>query len=153
MGCSKQEYWSCLLFPSAGDLVLSELSTIIHPSWVALHGMAHHFIKLDKAYQICHCFHCFPTYLPWSDGTTGEGNGKPLQYSCLENPVNGTKRQRGRTRKDELSRSVGASVLLESSGELTPGRMKGRSQSKNNTQLWVWLVMEVKSDAVKSNIA
>ena len=34
---------------------------------------------------------------------TGEGNGKPLQYSCLENPMNSMKRQ-----KDELPRSVGA---------------------------------------------
>ena len=39
---------------------------------------------------------------------TGEGNGKPLQYSCLENPVNSMKRQKGRTMKGELPRSVGA---------------------------------------------
>ena len=41
----------------------------------------------------------------WS---TGEGNGKPLQYSCLENPVNSMKRQQDRTLKDELPKSVGA---------------------------------------------
>ena len=41
----------------------------------------------------------------WS---TGEGNGKPLQYSCPENPMNSMKRQRDRTLKDELPRSVGA---------------------------------------------
>ena len=41
----------------------------------------------------------------WS---TGEGNGKPLQYSCLENPMNSMKRQRDRTPKDELPRLVGA---------------------------------------------
>ena len=41
----------------------------------------------------------------WS---TGEGNGKPLQYSCLEIPVNSMKRQKDRTLKDELPRSVGA---------------------------------------------
>ena len=41
----------------------------------------------------------------WS---AGEGNGKPLQYSCLENPINSMKRQNDRTLKDELSRSVGA---------------------------------------------
>ena len=39
----------------------------------------------------------------WS---TGEGNGKPLHYSCLENPMNSMKRQKDRTLKDELSRSV-----------------------------------------------
>ena len=41
----------------------------------------------------------------WS---TGEGNGKPLQYSCLENPMNSMRRQKDRTLKDELPRSVGA---------------------------------------------
>ena len=41
----------------------------------------------------------------WS---TGEGNGKPLQYSCLENPVNSMKRQNDTILKEELPRSVGA---------------------------------------------
>ena len=41
----------------------------------------------------------------WS---TGEWNGKPLQYSCLENPMKSMKRQKDRTLKDELTRSVGA---------------------------------------------
>ena len=41
----------------------------------------------------------------WS---TGEGNGKPLQYSSLENPMNSMKRQKDKTLKDEPSRSVGA---------------------------------------------
>ena len=40
--------------------------------------------------------------------STGEGNGKPLQYSSLENPMNSMKRQKDRTLKDELPRSVGA---------------------------------------------
>ena len=40
----------------------------------------------------------------------GEGNGKPLQYSCLENPMNSTKRQNDRTLKKELPRSVGAQL-------------------------------------------
>ena len=41
----------------------------------------------------------------WS---TGEGNGKSLQYSCLENPTNSMKRQNDRILKEELPRSVGA---------------------------------------------
>ena len=41
-------------------------------------------------------------------GSTEEGNGKPLQYSCLENPMNSMKKQKYRTLKDELIRSVGA---------------------------------------------
>ena len=40
----------------------------------------------------------------WS---SGEGNGKPLQYSCLEDPMNSVKRQKDRTLKDELPRLVG----------------------------------------------
>ena len=70
----------------------------------------------------------------WS---TGEGNGKPLQYSCLENPMNSMKRQNDKILKEELPRSAGAHMLLEISGEITPERMKGWSQSKNNTQLWM----------------
>ena len=41
----------------------------------------------------------------WS---TGEGNGKPLQYSCLENPMKSMKRQNDRILKEEIPRSVGA---------------------------------------------
>ena len=41
----------------------------------------------------------------WS---TGEGNGKPLQYSCFENPINSMKKQKDRTLKHELPRLVGA---------------------------------------------
>ena len=64
---SRQEYWSCLPFPSPVDHVLSELSTMIHPSWVA-----HSFIELDKA--VVHVIRLFsflwlwfPSCLP-SDG-------------------------------------------------------------------------------------
>ena len=45
----------------------------------------------------------------WS---TGEGNGKPLQHSCLENTLNIIKRQKDRTLKDELPRSVGAQHVI-----------------------------------------
>ena len=41
----------------------------------------------------------------WS---TGEGNGKALHYSCFEKPMNSMKKQKDRTLKDELPRSVGA---------------------------------------------
>ena len=47
----------------------------------------------------------------WS---TGEGNGKPLQYSCLENPMNSMKRQKDRTLKDELLRSIGPKYAARS---------------------------------------
>ena len=44
----------------------------------------------------------------WS---TGEGNGKPLQYSCLENPMNGMKRQNDMILREELPRLVGAQYI------------------------------------------
>ena len=44
----------------------------------------------------------------WS---TGEGNGKPLQYSCLENPMNSMKRQKDMTLKDEFPRLVGVQYV------------------------------------------
>ena len=49
MSFSRQEYFSGLPFLSLVDHALSELSTMTRPSWMALHGMAHGFIELDKA--------------------------------------------------------------------------------------------------------
>ena len=68
----------------------------------------------------------------WS---TGERNGKPLQYSCLENPMNSMIRQNDRILKEVLPRSIGAQYAMEISEEITPEIMKGWSQSKNNTLL------------------
>ena len=49
MGFSRQEYWCGLPFPSPGDHVLSELSTMTRLPWVVLHDTAHGFIELDQA--------------------------------------------------------------------------------------------------------
>ena len=49
MGFSREEYRSGLLFPSPVDDVLSELPTMTHLSWVALHSVVHSFIELNKA--------------------------------------------------------------------------------------------------------
>ena len=51
--------------------------------------------------------------------------------------MNKMKRQNDRILKEELPRLVGANMLLEIRGKITPERMKGWSQSKNNTQLWI----------------
>ena len=59
----------------------------------------------------------------WS---TGEGNGKPLQYSCFENSMNSMKRQKIRTLKDELPRSVGA---IYATGE------EWRNSSRKNKEM------------------
>ena len=74
----------------------------------------------------------------WS---TGEGNGKQLQYSCLESPMNSMKRQKDRPLKDEFPQIGRCPICYR---EITPERMKRWSQSKNKTQLWMWLVMEVR---------
>ena len=60
----------------------------------------------------------------WS---TGEGNGKPLQYSCLENPMNGMKRQNDRILKEELPRSVGAQ-------NATGDQWRNNSRKKEETE-------------------
>ena len=86
----------------------------------------------------------------WS---TGEGNGTPLQYSCLKNPMNSMKWQKYMALKDEPPGRYVPNMLLEISGEITPERMKGWSQRKNNTPLWIRLVIEARFDAVKTNIA
>ena len=72
MELSGQEYWSGLPFPSPVDHVFSELSTMSCPSWVAVHGMAHSFIELDKAVvhviSLASCLWlCFSFCLPSED--------------------------------------------------------------------------------------
>ena len=57
---------------------------------------------------------------------TGEGNGKPLQHSYLENPMNGMKRQKDRTLKGELPRSVGAQYAT---------REQWRNNSRKNEEM------------------
>ena len=57
----------------------------------------------------------------------GEGNGKPLQYSCLENPMNSMKRQKDRTLKDELPRCVGAQYA-------TGDQWRNNSRKKGETE-------------------
>ena len=58
--------------------------------------------------------------------STGEGNGKPLQYSCLQNPMNSMKKQKDRTLKDELPRSVGAQYAT---------RDQWRNNSRKNEEM------------------
>ena len=88
----------------------------------------------------------------WS---TGEGNGKPLQYSCLENPMNSMKRQNDRILKEKLPRSVGAQYATGDQWRNNSRKNEGMEpkQKKKNTQLWMCLVIEARSNAVKNNIA
>ena len=77
----------------------------------------------------------------WS---TGEGNGKPLQYSCLENPMNSMKRQKERTLKDELPRSVGAQYATGE--EWTNNSRKNEETESKQKQ---YPVVDVTSDGSK----
>ena len=86
----------------------------------------------------------------WS---TGKGIGKPLQYSWLENPMNSMKRQKDRALKDDLPRSVGAQYAAGDQWRNNSRKNEEMQPKQKNTQLWMWLVMEVKSNAVKNNIA
>ena len=70
----------------------------------------------------------------WS---TGEGNGKPLQYSCLENPMISIKWQNDRILKDELYRSVGAQYATGDQWRNNFRKYEGVELSRNNTQLWM----------------
>ena len=70
----------------------------------------------------------------WS---TGEGNGKPLQYFCLENPMNSMKRQNDRILKEELPRSVGAQYVTGDQWRTTSKKNEETKPSKNNTQMWM----------------
>ena len=84
---------------------------------------------------------------------TVERTGKPLQYSCLENPVNSMKRQKDRTLKDELPRSVGAQYVTGDQW-----RNNSRKNEETEPKQKQYPIVDVtgdrrKSDAVKSNIA
>ena len=64
---------------------------------------------------------------------TGEGNDKPLQYSCLENLTNSMKRQKDRTPKDELPRSVGAQYATGDQWRNYSRKNEGMEPKQNNT--------------------
>ena len=70
----------------------------------------------------------------WS---TGEGNGKPLQYSCLEDPMNSMKMQKERTLRDELPRPVGAQYATADQRVNNCRKNEGMEQSRNATQSWM----------------
>ena len=69
--------------------------------------------------------------------STGEGNGKLLQYSCLENPMNSMKRQNDRIPKEELPGSLGAQYATGDQWRNDSRKNKGMEPRKNNTQLWM----------------
>ena len=77
----------------------------------------------------------------WS---VGEGNGKPLQYSCLENPMNSMKRQNDRILKGELCRSVGAQYATGDQWRNNSRKNEGLEPEQKQ-----YLVVDVTSDRSK----
>ena len=70
----------------------------------------------------------------WS---TGEGNGKPIQYSCLENPMDSMKRQNDRIPKEELPLSVGAQYATGDQWGNNSRKNERMKPKQKQTQLWM----------------
>ena len=70
----------------------------------------------------------------WS---TAEGNGKPLQYSCFGKTMNSMKRQKDKTLKEELPRSVGAQYATGDQWRNNSRKNEEMEPKQNNTQLWM----------------
>ena len=85
--------------------------------------------------------------------STGEGNGKPLQYSCLENPMNSMKKQNGRILQEVLPRSVGAQYATGGQWRNNSRKNEGMEPKQKQYPAVDVTVIEIRSDAVKSNIA
>ena len=64
-------------------------------------------------------------------GPTGEGNGKPLQYSCLENPMNSMKRKHDRILKEELPKLVGAQYATRDQWRNNSRKNEGMEPKQN----------------------
>ena len=84
---------------------------------------------------------------------TGEGNGKPLQFSCLENPVNSMKRQNDRILKEELPRSVGAQYATGDQWRNNSRKNEGMEAKQKQHPVVDGTDDRSKFDAAKSNIA
>ena len=86
----------------------------------------------------------------WSNG---EGNGKSLQYSCLENPMNSMNRQKDRTLKHELPRSVSAQYATRDQQRNNSRKNEGMEPKQKQYPVVDVTGERSKVDAVKSNIA
>ena len=86
----------------------------------------------------------------WS---TGEGNGKPLQYSWLENSMNSTKGKKDRTLKNELPSSVGAQYATGDQRRNNSRKNEGMEPKQKQYPVVDVTGDRSKVDAVKSNIA
>ena len=141
MGFSRQENRSGLPLPS---LCHGKQAYITQGSYEPCHAK---IPKTDRSWR---------QVVESSDKMWPTRGGNPLQYSCLENPMNSMKRQRDITPEEEPPSGKVSNMLLgKSRGQLLISlqRMKPLGQSRNDAQLWMCLVVKIKSSAVKNNIA
>ena len=104
MGFSRQEYWSGLLCPAPGDLPNPEIKPVSLTSIYIGRWVLCHYCHLERPTVTAPAFMRFPGgsevkalasnagdsgLIPGSGRSPGEGNGNPLQYSCLEDPMDG----------------------------------------------------------------
>ena len=82
--------------------------------------------------------------------STGGGNGKLLQHSCLENPMSSMKSQKDMTPEDEPSRSEHVQYATVEEQKIAPERIKRLRQSLDDAKLWMYLVVKVTSGAVNN---
>ena len=105
-----------------------------HALWGHLHG----WVMVERSDRM------------WS---TGEGNGKPLQYSCFENPINSMKRQNDRILKGELPGSVGAQYATGDQWRNNSRKNEGMEPKQRQHPVVGGTLIEASFDAVESNIA
>ena len=122
--CYYKVHFSPFIYPHENGQTMRERMVCSNTSLVSLHThfngpMVTYESEQEIRSMMKNCFLCVMSQVEkvqtlifrssfdrmWS---TGEGNGKPLQYSCLENPMNSMKRQNDRILREKLRRSVGA---------------------------------------------
>ena len=89
----------------------------------------------------------------WQNVVHWRREWQATSVSCLENPMNSMKRQYDRTPKEELPRSLGAQYATGDQRRNKYRKNEGIEPKQKQYQLWMWLVIEARSEAVKSNIA
>ena len=145
--------WSLVPLPFLKPAWTYGSSRVTYCVWSRLENFEHYFASVRDE---CNCVVVWTfsalwdwngklTFPKFADKTwfTGEGNGKPLQYSCLENAMNSMKRQKERTLKGKLPRSVGVQYAT---GE------EWRNNSRKNEEAepkWKCPVVDVTGDGSK----
>ena len=123
------------------------------PSWTSALSWQRGFHNSIKLWATCCDSHPREKKSSEKTWSTGGGNGKALHYSCCKNLMNRMKKQKDMILEDgppyqKMLQGKSRGQLL-----IAPERMKWLSQRRNVTQLWMYLVVKIKSNVVKNSIA